>query len=156
MPLFYAPDICPAMELRASRTTYPRMRLIITDIQNSYGEQFSRQLWPRLNVTLVFAFGYLFGVSTTIANSPDWADYDHLLQRYVVGGTTGGVEGFVRRYHPLPEEVRLRPSIDYNWDKGRTFRKLIGLNCLQTSSTVKAFYAEIRRQSAIKIATVLP
>jgi len=28
---------------------------------------------------------------------------------------SGGVAAFVRRYHPLPNEVTLRPSIDYNW-----------------------------------------
>jgi Protein of unknown function, DUF547 len=27
----------------------------------------------------------------------------------------GGVAAFVRRYHPLPDTVSLRPSIDYNW-----------------------------------------
>jgi hypothetical protein len=28
---------------------------------------------------------------------------------------SGGVATFVRRYHPLPDGVTLRPSLDYNW-----------------------------------------
>lgn len=29
--------------------------------------------------------------------------------------TRGGVEGFIRRYHTLPDGVQLRPSLNYNW-----------------------------------------
>ena len=28
---------------------------------------------------------------------------------------SGGVEAFIRRYHPLPDGAKVRSSLDYNW-----------------------------------------
>ena len=38
--------------------------------------------------------------------------------------TRGGVEGFIRRHHTLPDGVQLRPSINYNWSlNGRSGKR---------------------------------
>ena len=85
------------------------MRLIISDVQNSSSTQSARR--PRLKLPLVFFFGCCFSVSAAMANSPDWAEYDRLLQRYVVTGTIDGVKRVIYfKLIPNPHARRPLPT----------------------------------------------